>query len=186
LELWVTVTEGLHANGEYGYGWYRARISSVSNPDELTIEYDYLGVFPYSVAIWDYSPPYSVHGLYHEGKYYLPYTYRMINGVSTVINDAWFTSGLVLNAEVTESPVIDSLEVEREVIYRVHTDWNRVSVPVVVNGQVQKICPTIGGAGGGFPYMDVGQVFSAFNLPQEVIKPADKTLHIVYEYRLED
>jgi hypothetical protein len=174
--------------GPDGFKVMRAVLTNVLDPTNIVVAVDE-ETYTFPVAIGNYYnssfEASDVPGYYDakEGDtadpvYYLPYTYVWQNNAAKLVANNQFCPGI----EVSD----DLSEVGRRFIYRTALAFPGVMPFAKIEGKVRQVCPVAAAANQGWVYPTNTQVFSAIQLPEPVEKTADKTLHIIYKYRLVD
>jgi hypothetical protein len=174
--------------GPDGFKVMRAVLSNILNPTSIVVDIDEeTYTFPVAIGNYYYSS-FDVSDLlgYYEEKgvdgvdseYYLPYTQVWQNNAAKGVANASFTPGIVVDKDLTTAG--------KRFIYRSGTAFPYITPFAKIEGKVRQMCPASAAANQGWVYPTNTQVFSAIQLPEPVEKTADKTLHIIYKYRLVD
>jgi hypothetical protein len=180
FEVFQTVSFGDHGDAGFGFNVQKAVISGLDDIATRTVTIVDLGVLPYAIGNYNgntYS--YVVPGFYDavDEQYYLPY-YHVLSPSNTqvTVGDSAFTPGIIYDKDFTA--------VKGNTVMRTSTSY---MYPFArLDGKVRQIWPGDSGALGSSatPYFESTQLFSALNLPEPLVKPADKVLHIIYKYKL--
>lgn len=168
LEVFVTLSTGNH-NGEIGANIQKAVID-VSNLDEIKYDIVDMGISPYTISNFGTTVGQYVTGLFHEGKYYLPY-YHIVNETGELTN--------VTNTSYQEGAVFsnDLSTVHNIISYRLAS--NTFNAPVICEDIRQMQVNNSNNY-----YINATQVVSGTNLETPITKGANDVLRIIYRYKL--
>jgi hypothetical protein len=168
LEVFVTLSTGDHG-GETGANIQKA-VVDISDVNNLTYTITDLGVIPYAISNYGTTVAQYMTGLYHEGKYYLPYYYIVDEGgILKTPTNSGYQEGAVLSAD---------LKTMHGIINFRHTNAI-VNAPVVADEVLQCQVNTATS-----PFVHLTRVVSGTNLDTPIMKGANDVLRIIYRYKL--
>jgi hypothetical protein len=171
LEIFITMSTGIHG-AQVGANIKKVvvDISDINN-----IEYDVvdMGVIKYAISGYTANNVQNyMTGLFHDGKYYLPYHYTIYpDGSLAGQTAAGFQEGVVISADfATVHRVINFRHAQNITNCPVIADDGRV-----IQMQANTTTPHV---------VRIGQVVSGTNLENPITKGENDVLRVIYRYKI--
>jgi hypothetical protein len=171
IEIFVAVSVGSHG-GQFGANIKKV-IVDVSDMENIAHTIEDMGIIPYVVSGYGTNVGQYLTGLFHGGKYYLPY------GAIIKADGTTATGGLT--AAYQEGIVISSdfSTVHNVICYRREANINHYPVISDANEVIQIRANTTA------PHVAVvGQLVSGVNLENPITKAVGDVLRVIYRYRI--
>jgi hypothetical protein len=169
LEIFVTVSIGNHS-GTIGANVKKV-VVDVADIDNISYEISDMGVIRYAVSGFGTTVGQYLTGLFHDGKYYLPYYYVVgSDGTLSGASATAFQEGIVISS---------NFETIHNVInYRAVT--NQAYLPVITDEIIQIMANVT------TPYVvKIGQLVSGANLENAITKSENDVLRVIYRYKIQ-